>query len=287
MFNDFLFDRNAELVIGQRVAATNGPVEPMNARLYGKQENGNQFRISFKIEKNDQGKPNKASIQIWNLNEDSRSFLENKDMVVFLNAGYGKTLSNLFFGDIVRFNNKRDGADLVTVLECGDAEEILKNANVQIGFGPGVTNRELFKNAAEKLRVSVAYMEELPLKKFENGFSYSGAVSKMLDQLALQVGYKWSIQNGELLLLGPKKTDKTEAVYVSPQSGLIGDITKTKDGVEFISLLHPDIRPGRPVVVQSDKFMKGQGQTIKILKTVHEGDTHGDKWQVQGEGEII
>lgn len=287
MFNEYQFLRNAELIIGQRVKGTNGPIEPKEGRRYGKDGLGNQFRIAFKIDKDETSKANKADIKIYNLNAESRTYLEQENIIVFLRVGYGETLSNLFFGDLVRFNQKREGADVITTLECGDAEEVLRTANIQIGYGPNVTNKQLFKLAADRLLVSTGFLDELPEIKYLSGFSYSGQVSKLLDQLTKQVGFKWSIQDGEIVLLGPGKTDQTSAVFLDPETGLLGFPTKTKDGVEFEALLNPDIRPGRAVVVESTQFMKGQGQTIKITKSCHEGDTHGDKWTVKAEGAIV
>lgn len=286
--SEYLFLRNAELIVGQRVKNTNGPIEPPTGRRYGKDKvNGFSFRIGFKVEKDETGRANKAEIKIYNLSQDSLSYLEQSNLIVFLRVGYGDVLSTLFFGDIIRFNEKREGADIVTTLECGDCENVLRTANIQVGFGAGVTNREIFKIAYEKLLVSIGRMDELPLVTFNNGFSYSGQVSKLLDQLTKQVNYKWMIQDGELLLLAPKKTDQAKAVFLSPETGLLGYPTKTKEGVEFDALLSADIRPGRAVVVESARFMKGSGQTIRITKTTHEGDTHGDKWTVKGEGSIV
>lgn len=283
MFNDYLFLRSAELIIGEKVKTTNGPIEPPSARKY------EGFRISFKVEKNDKGKPNKTVIKIYNLNRDSLSFLERENLIVFLRTSYAgkENLSTLFFGDLIRFNEERNGPDIITNLECGDAEEVLRTANIQVGFGPNVKNTQIFKQAADKLLVSVRFIDPLPEKVFANGFSFSGQVSKLLDQLTTQVGYKWSIQNGELLVLGPKTTDKTTAVFLGPDSGLIGYPTKTKDGVECEALLNADIAPGKAVVVESARFMKGAAITIKVNTTVHEGDTGGDKWTVKIEGEIV
>lgn len=284
--NEYQFLRNAEVIIGERVKGTNGPVEPTTGRRYGKDDDLS-FRISFKIDKDETGKANKADIKLYNLSPESRNFLERPNLIVFLRVGYGETLSTLFFGDIVRFNDKRDGPDVITSLECGDAELVIKSANIQIGFEPGVSNKTLFKMAADKLLVSNGFLDELPEIKYQNGFSFSGQVSKLLDQLTTQVNYKWSIQDGELILLGPKKTDQAKAVFLSPETGLLGFPTKTKDGVEFDALLNADVRPGRGTVVQSNKFMKGQGQTVRVTKTTHEGDTHGDKWTVHAEGKIV
>lgn len=285
--NEYQFLRNAEVIIGERVKGTNGPVEPQNGRRYGK-DGDLAFRITFKVEKDETGKANKSVINIYNLSRESINYLERPNLIIFLRVGYGENpLSALFFGDIVRFNEKREGPNVITVIECGDAEFVIKNTNIQIGFGPGVTNKTLFKLAADKLLVSSGFLDDMPEIKYLNGFSYSGQVSKLLDQLTKQVNYKWSIQDGELILLGPKKSDQAKAVFLSPETGLTANPTKTKDGVEFDALLNADVRPGRAAVIQSSKFMKGQGQTVRVSKTVHEGDTHGGKWTVHAEGKIV
>lgn len=282
--NNILYLREAEVVVGKKVTATNGPVEPVEARVF-------KTRISFEVEQDGSGNANKAKIRIYNLSESSRIFLEQKDMVVFLNVGYESSgLTNLFFGDIDDKNGihvERSGPDIITTIEAGDAEKILREANIQIGLAQGATNLQIINAAAAKLKVSASYKTNIKSITYQNGFSFSGQVKKLLNEMGKQAGFEWSIQNGELLILSSKETDKQEAVFISAKTGLIGYPTKTQDKVIFNALLNPKIRPGRAVRLESKIFLEDIGANVKVEKTSFSGDTHEGPWQVKVEGAIV
>ena len=282
--NNILYLREAEVIVGKKVTVTNGPVEPADARLF-------KTRISFEVEQDASGNANKAKIRVYNLSEDSRTFLEQKDMVIFLNVGYESIgLSNLFFGDIDEKNGihvERNGPDIITTIEAGDAEKILREANIQIGLAQGATNIQIIDAAAKKLNVASSFKTNIKSITFQNGFSFSGQVKDLLNDMGRQAGFEWSIQNGELLILGPTETDKQEAVFISAETGLIGYPTKTQDKVIFNSLLNPKIRPGRAVRLESKIFLKDSGANVKVEKCSFSGDSHEGTWQVKVEGKII
>lgn len=276
---NLLYLRKGELIVGQKVADTNAAIEPQNALQI-------KTRLNFTVEKDESGNANKAKINIYNLSEDTKTFLERDNLVVFLNAGYAGGISNLFFGDLQRFDEKRNGPDIITTLECGDAENILREANIQIGLGKNATNIQVINQAIAKLKLSKGFQATIPEIKFANGYSFSGQVKTLLNEMMEMVNLKWSIQNGELQILGETQSDFQTAVLLNQNSGLIGTPTKSKDGVEFISLLNPEIRPGRAVVLESKRFLNGSGATVKVNKTVFTGDTHEGAWQVKCEGVI-
>lgn len=279
MTSNVLFIRKAELIIGPKVPFTNGPVEPVDAISI-------KTRLKFNVVQDESGNANKAKISIYNLSEDTKTFLEKKDLVVFLNAGYESNLSSLFFGDLQRFDEKRSGPDITTTIECGDGEKSLTEANIQLGFGPGATNKQVIDAAIKKLNMPKGFMADIPVIKYHSAFSYAGSVKNLMNNQMALVDLDWSIQNGEFQVLGKAQTGGQIAVELSPETGLIGTPTKTKDGVEFISLLNPEIRPGRAVVLNSKRFLDGSGATVKVIKTTFDGDTHDGQWQVKCEALI-
>lgn len=280
-----LFLRNHELVIGPKVTgATN--LEPQDGRKF-------LNRLNFSIEKTSTPNPNKSKINIYNISQESRNFLEQKDMIVFLKAGYGSELSNIFIGDILRREVNRSGADLLYTLECGDAEKIILSAHVDIGLGPGATNIQLFDIAAAKLGLSLGIKKGIVERVFVNGFTFSGLAADLLTEQTKNIGLDWSVQDGELRIMPRGEDDGEEAVVISKDSGLIGFPTKTPDGVKFKSLLNPKLRPGRAVKLETRQF-QGQtgpntniiastsllksGEIVKVRKATFQGDTREGSW---------
>lgn len=276
------FGRNAELVVGPKFVGNNRLIEPPLAKIF-------RTRIKFDIEKNDGSNPNKAKISIYNLNEDSRNFVEQDKTALILRVGYGDNLSVLFFGDLAKngITTKRVGPDIITTLEAGDSEEIIKNANIQLGLAPGATNIQIINLAVEKLRLSAGPSLGITPVTYKNGFSFSGTIASLLDQITKQINIKWAINDGEITFLGFKETEPGRIIKLGPTTGLIGTPTKSKEGFKFNSLLNADIRPGKKVFVESKIALGDQGVTIKIQKAKYIGDTHEGNWVGKFEGAIL
>lgn len=281
-----LFLREAELIVGTKTNRAN--TVPGDARVI-------KNRLKFSIDKSSEDNANKGTISIYNLSQDTRNFLEKSDNLVILKAGYKNAISTIFSGDILKGKNDRKGPDIITDLECGDGEFALKEASINIGLGPGAKNTDIIGLAVDaitELAVARGFIETIPEITFNQGFTYSGQAKALLKDLLKQVGMEFHIQDGEINILTPNKTDQQLAVEITPETGLIGFPTKTPQGVDFISLLNPGLRPGRAVKIESKQFQGAfgsqsgvasnslvhSGAVVRVRRVVHEGDTDEGNW---------
>ena len=89
------------------------------------------------------------------------------------------------------------------------------------------------------------------------------------------MGLTWSIQDCQMLFLGPTQYVGTDPVLLEPGTGLVGSPEAGEKGVVAArSLLQPDLLPGQRVQIKSaqvDGF-------FRIEKTVFSGDTRGGEW---------
>jgi len=286
-----LFIREAELIIGQKIETSNAAIEPLDALSF-------KTRLKFKVEKTDGSEPNKASINIYNLSLESRNFIERKNSVVFLKAGYQNAIGLIFFGDIAEngVKQKREGPDIITTIEAGDAEAILSEAHLELSLARGATTLQIIEAAARELNLSVGVKKDIISKTYSAGFSFSGSVKKLMDEVTRFSKVVWSIQDGELIIMNEKSNDGKEAVLLSKDSGLIGIPTKLKDAYEFTSLLNYSIRPKRLVKIETSQSLDNDKQGVNnskpfsdfvtVTKAIYEGDTHEGTWQVKCEGQI-
>jgi len=309
MSQDELYLRSAELIIGSK-SEDNFPKLPGNAKSFlsdlviddtnsSKYKSG--FRISFNIEKNDDANANKGTVSVYNISQSSRSFIENENLITFLKAGYINQISTIFFGDIQDRKTERNNSDVITTLEIVDQGKLLDTANVQIGLGPGATNIQAFSAAESALQLIIPPRQKnnLPIKRYTNGYSYTGTAIRLLEKLAEEIDYNFSIQDGEIQILKNNESTNESVVVVSPNSGLIGTPTKTQNGVEFSTLINPDIRIGRLIKLESKQIQNAQSgnsdtkasQSLKdsgifLLpkKIVIQGDTQEGLWQMNIEG---
>lgn len=302
-----LFDRKYELIFGHNVQRGTSQSSGLLIR---------DLRITFKVEKTLESIPNSMVLEIYNLSKSSRSIIEEEfekysKLVgearttyppnIFLNAGYGLNLKNIFTGNSAFVHHRQIGADIITTVECGDGESAFAAARLEKSFAPGVSVGTVIQDLKTALGLNAGQIKGLNENDtFPNGLTLSGPVKNHLDLIAERQGLEWSIQNGQLQMLPVALPTDEEVILLNSQTGLIGTPQKIKmvnqstliikDGVNAQSgiianaLLNGDIRPGRRIKVESKFF---QGEVFKLRKCIYEGDTHSNKWFTGIEGASI
>jgi hypothetical protein len=111
-----------------------------------------------------------------------------------------------------------------------------------------------------------------------------GNIQNALDDLGTQFNFKWSIQNGELLIIKNNSNTKKQVVFLSAETGLIENpekIIKTRnlgliqrDEYKVVALLQPQLEAGDLVSIKS-KIING---LFTIYEVQHKGDTYGNDW---------
>ena len=235
-------------------------------------------RINFSVIKTDGGTPSKCRCKVYNLSPSSRSLLEDKKNQFILKTGYRDVAEILFIGDINSATTSRNGPDLITEIQSGDGERSLANAHIDIGLGPGATNKQVLELIKKSLGISIGAIRGFPDKTYTNGFCFSGSTQELLINLQrdarppLLVAFDWSIRDNELQILPPGGTTTEEAVHLSPDTGMIGTPTKTEEGFKVESLLNTKLAPGRRVLLRTTQLaIAGE---YKISKVEHKGDSY-------------
>ena len=266
----------------ERIAVLNFGLEgnkglSYGSRIYSQDPNdagSPGFRISFKIEKDASSTVNKAEIRIYNLTSASRGLAENPQNIIELFAGYGKEPKLLFRGNPSRVISSVGGPDSVTVFEVGDGLKSFQDSRVDVSFKQGTPVTDVFQTLTNAMGLDKGEQKDIPQKAFVSGLSLSGPVRDHMDYLTGKLDLEWSIQNGAVQIIPKGKSTSQTAFLLSPETGLIGSPNKKDKGLEVVSLLQPEINPGRVVEIQS-KFVNGQ---YRVEKVSHEGDTDDTAW---------
>ena len=94
------------------------------------------------------------------------------------------------------------------------------------------------------------------------------------------------MQDGTLLIIGQSGTTNTNAVLLTPDTGMIGtpmpiedtvnslEVGEIRRGWKVKSLLQGDINPADIIAIES-RFVNGQ---FVIESVEHKGDTHSNEW---------
>lgn len=266
-----IFNRSANLIIG---------VPGQEGRDFS------NLRISFQIEKTSESNANTSRITIFNLNKESRSFVEQENLDAFLSAGYTppgqeSLVEALFQGDLKKgkVENKLSGSDWQTTFEVGDGERALVETKFNKGFAKGASLEKMIGEVSKSFDKPISTIKGIKDKIFKNGVTLSGGAKDIMDQLTNEAGVEWSIQDDEIIVLPSKEDDGEESFLISRKTGLIGSPIKREKGIEFIAALNPKLRPGKRVRIES-KFISGD---FRIRKVLHDGDTHEGSWQTKVE----
>lgn len=244
------------------------------------------LRVQFRVVKTLRPEPNTAEVAISNLSADTRRKLVSENVPVRIEAGYENggesTVQQLFVGDMRFAGHTREGADWVTKLQAGDGEKTFRGAKVNESFAKGVRKGKVLERLVKSMQVDVksaiAKFKSAGFKagmdEFAKGVSLDGSAAKELTKILGAAGYSWSIQDGEVQVLGARET-VGEAVLLGPKTGLVGSPESGADGyIKAQSLLQPDLRPGRLVELDSETF-RGSYRADRVE---HRGDTHGADW---------
>ncbi len=250
------------------------------------------LRIVFEITKDLQGYPNLASISIYNLSQETQSKIQDEFELVTLKAGYQDNLKTIFQGDIRNVTKARRGVDTITTVFAGDGNKDYSDAFFNKSFTDGakVTDivNEVIGEFTEVTKGVVEGLSSTAEKLF--GANYSGSSADILDQLGEENNFDWSIQNNKVDIISRDSFVDSQTV-ISSQTGMIDSPTITEIGIDVKTLLNPSVIPGRLVKVESvaPNFELGNlnfrdinktlGEGVyKVIKIIHNGDTHSNNW---------
>lgn len=288
--NTFVFNPNQQYLFKRSYSVSLGPPNQTSAVAYGTiGKNPSPLRVRFDIDKNMCGSSNKSKIEIFNLSTESRQAIK-KGYLLQLQAGYNGLVENLFVGNVITPTSTRNGADIITSLECGDGESSIIFAKLDKSYPAGVTLATILSDIAKAMGtttssnpagVSAGIALGIPNVTYNKGFVAHGSCKDTLDKLVKPVGLEWTVQNGNLNIIPISLFDGKTAVLLSSETGMIGVPSQNQFFTQFTSLLNPKLVPGALVQLKSENT--SLNGFYKIRRAHYEGDSHDTKWQVSCE----
>lgn len=237
--------------------------------------------ITFDITKSNKKSMNKATIQIYNLSDDTMNIMKRRDNLILIRAGYeDETINDLFVGNIVHSSVKRERVDKVLEIEAHDGQRSLMTRTVSLGFDSRVAVTTVLNNIFSVLAYPVVGRERIPAgEQYNNGYAFAGYARKALEEVLEKVGLKYSVQNEQIFIY--KEDDEavqTTGLLLSPETGLLSldpkeerkkrNTTQQKAEYSAKSLLFPQLIPGAQIQIK-----KGKVDTFFVVQSgVYKGD---------------
>lgn len=204
-----LFDRVYRLLVGKK-----GQTQGLEIT---------ELRIQFEIEKNAKKNPNKNTIKIYNLKRETREELEKPDTRCVLYAGYKEDQGPLliFNGNVTFAYSKFEPPDIITELELGDGAKEIRDTNVSVGYGKKVKSGQVLKDVSNQMGMPLTLPSNAPERVWNNGISYYGSATGLLDKVTKGTGLEWSIQNNTVQVIEKGMVTTRTGILLSPDSGLL------------------------------------------------------------------
>lgn len=258
------------------------------------------LRIAFEITKSIRSYPNKAKIQLYNPNDDTVSLLTSGNPLILLNAGYVGNEGLIFRGRISNIFVNRIAEDRVVTVYAADGvkdwEKAIYNKTLSENVTLESTVNEILKTFNDTGDVTVGTLEGLEGSADKlRGQVLSGSSKDILDMLAEDYDFEWSIQDGEITITKIDEPLTTlEATIIKQSTGMIGSPTITEIGSEVTSLMNPELLPNRAYKIESEsaefsisnlefrnirRLTESAAEGLyKAYEVVILGDTHGTQW---------
>ena len=157
----------------------------------------------------------KAKIDIYNLSQDTKAKLNQKNLKVIFKAGYldeldSDSLPILVSGQVSRVTHSRRGVDVITTLEVGDGytphTTAKVNATIKSDYLNPITAQDVLKYLVEVWRYNgissdsstIEYDFALSSVKYYSGWSGVGYLKDVMDNFCSQNGLEWYIVNSSI-----------------------------------------------------------------------------------------
>jgi hypothetical protein len=240
------------------------------------------LRIEFKIDKSDSRDPNKGTVKIYNLSNETHEKAILADNHITIKAGYqDETVASICFGDVLRGYRETNGTERITVLEIYDARIAMMGGHVSVSYAKGTAAGTIAQAFLDALGLAYKGLENIPAgEKYEEAFVYMGMATDGLKEVLDRYGLSFTVQNEMVYIMAPGQPAETVGLELTPKSGLLTTPQAVSDKTEednvaadpigkwkFSTMLFPELVPGAACVVHSSTL----DGTVRISKAAYEG----------------
>lgn len=256
------------------------------------------LQVTFDITKSSDNKRgrNSASIEVYNLSQDSIRKLESEYLVCTFKAGYKDTGPLVVVqGNVVETRTTKKGVDYITQILMGEGYTELNHTKLKSLVAPGKTVEDVIEEIRKQMPgvVRGSIMGTNLNSAIMYGYPLTGTPAQMLNQVCEANRLEWHVTGGVLNVSdenGLLSKNQSLAPIVSEETGLI-DVPfftsaegrklpkdkKRRRGVQFTALLNAEYNPGYIVSIQS-KLING---IYRINTSRFYGDFRGRDWYVE------
>ena len=196
------------------------------------------LRVSFSVKKSSTDTFNTGKVAIYNLNENSRRFVDSFDItddknLLTISAGYEGNQKVLFRGNISLVSISIEKPNVITNIEANDGERTINELKFYppLSYAAGTWAKHVLQDVINKTSLGQDYVNWSAIrdKQYKNGFSFQGDAKVLVNNLCNYLGLDWSIQDNQLKFNKSNDTDGAPVVNLTPDTGLISSPIRLND----------------------------------------------------------
>src|SRR5437660_1663880 len=220
-------------------------------------EIGSDLRVRFQITANDIETPNAAVLRVYNLSSEGVKCLIAECGQVIVNAGYGENIGTLFKGTIKQFRRgKERNVDSYLDILAADGDLAYNFGLASVSLPGGSSTNQRFQALTQSLGVpadpsttSVLAANQPTGGILPRGKVMFGLARYYMGDLAKTANVRWSIQNGQAILVPISGYLPGDIIKINSTSGMISVPEATEQGITVTTLLNPAIKIGYQVQI--------------------------------------
>lgn len=239
--------------------------------------------VEFDITRKTYQTLNVASIRIYNLNRQHRNLIHHNINAygvlqkVFLNAGYGNILSNVFTGDVTQCYSVREGVNFITTIECFTGSFVQSNGRSVITFTANTPKEDVIKAIVGNMSTG-PNKTDTGITLGAIGNSYGGTVGKRggalvgnpIEQAREFSGGQFFIDNDKAYFLADKEVIAGSIPTIDSSNGLLGTPQRENTLIHFDIVFEPRVVVGQKINLVS-ATVEGFNGLWKVIGIKHRG----------------
>ncbi|MGL4755735.1 MAG: hypothetical protein ACRCXB_25555 [Aeromonadaceae bacterium] len=244
---------------------------------------GRRLVVEFDCLLTNSSHPNKGMVRIYNLTESTRRKIVTNGKKVRLYAGYDGNEKLICVGDMMFADSRKEGSEWILEMRFGDGATAFDNATTTISVSDGTSVQTVIDMLARDMGIVLKTAKDALAGVLNGSLSLDGLSKDQLDKFTADHGLTWSIQDEELQVTVANEPIDFEAIVISAATGLLeapqrlikppkpkkivksaGESKEKKKvrvkeadaagDIKFRAQLHPDLRPGKLVKLESVAF---------------------------------
>lgn len=238
---------------------------------------GLPFTTKFSINRTWGTMAGHGTIQIYNLNKDTRSFMrkDQTDLgqthLVSILAGYENELSTLMEGYLQLGYSVRQGVDYITTLNISDLGNAFMNATFSGTFREGTSIGTIVKALAKALDeygIKTGVISKDFSTKSKRGTSLTGKAVDLINELT---GGQFFVDKGVINVLSDDQYIDGEVLLINSRYGLLGKPRREGQNVVLNMILEPRAFVGQRAVIKLENNDDDYNGNYYVRSVSHNG----------------